>query len=281
MMNLKTYLKNSRDLIDRALDKYLPPVKREPKTIHMAMRYSIFSGGKRIRPILVLEAYRACAVKGRNGRAIGMDEALAIGSAVEMVHAYSLIHDDLPSMDDDDYRRGKKSCHKVFGEANAILSGDALLTLAFNILSKNLSPEICAECVRQLSDAIGTYGMVGGQAIDIRFKGKAVGSAMRNHINQLKTARLFECSAKLGAIASRAGDRQLRALAIFGKSIGSAFQIVDDIADGEGSIKSSRRSRAMACASRATDKAKDALKIFGDNAFRLKEIADLMLKRCC
>ena len=163
MTGLEIYLKQSKALIDKALDRYLPSETREPKTIHKAMRYSIFSGGKRIRPIIVLEACKACA--GARPRALKrryLNEALVIGCAVEMVHAYSLIHDDLPAMDDDDYRRGLPASHKVFGEANAILAGDALLTLAFNILSKHLSAQTGIKAVKELSEAIGTYGMVGG-----------------------------------------------------------------------------------------------------------------------
>lgn len=280
MMNLETYLKESRGLIDKALDKYLPSAAREPKIIHKAIRYSVFSGGKRIRPIIVLEACKA-ACRPRSGalRQSCLNEALVIGCAVEMVHTYSLIHDDLPSMDDDDYRRGLPASHKVFGEANAILAGDALLTLAFNILSKHLSAETCIKAVKELSEAIGTYGMVGGQVTDMRYKGKAAGAATRKYINKLKTARLFEASAKLGAIAGRASDKKVKAMAIFGESVGTAFQIVDDVMDDEDCLKSSGKRDAAVLAADITDKAKGALKIFGNSAARLKEIADLMLKR--
>jgi len=281
MTNLETYLKESRALIDKALDKYLPSAARAPKIIHRAMRYSVFSGGKRIRPIIVLEACKACRPRPR-ARALRqscLNKALVIGCAVEMVHTYSLIHDDLPSMDDDDYRRDKPANHKVFGEANAILSGDALLTLAFNILSKHLKPEICIKAVKELSEAIGTYGMVGGQVIDMRYKGKAVRAATRKYINKLKTARLFEASAKLGAIAGRAPDKKVKAMAIFGESAGRAFQIVDDVMDDEDYLESSGKRDAAVLAADITDKAKGALKIFGNSAARLKEIADLMLKR--
>jgi len=275
MTDLETYLKLSRTMIDKALDRYLPPSKREPGLIHRAMRYSVFSGGKRIRPILALEACRASA-PAKSGR---INEALVMGCAVEMVHTYSLIHDDLPSMDDDDYRRGKRTSHKVFGEANAILSGDALLTLAFNILSKRLDAKIGIRAVRELSEAIGTYGMVGGQAMDIGYKEKSAPAGTRKRIDELKTARLFEASAKLGAIAGRASEKKIKAMSIFGGSIGAAFQIVDDIADGEGSAELSGRDNALARAADITDKAKGALKIFGGGAARLEAIADFMLNR--
>lgn len=279
MTNLETYLKQSKDLIDKALDKYLPSAAHEPKIIHKAMRYSVFSGGKRIRPIIALEACRACAPTARDIRRRFLNEALAIGCAVEMAHAYSLIHDDLPSMDDDDYRRGKPANHKVFGEANAILAGDALLTLAFNTLSKHLGAETGIKAIKELSEAIGTYGMVGGQVIDIGYKGKALGAAARERINALKTARLFEASARLGAIAGRASDKKIKAMAVFGRSVGTAFQIVDDIMDGEDRLRSSGKPDAASRAANVTDTAKRALKVFGNKAAGLKEIADLMLGR--
>jgi geranylgeranyl diphosphate synthase type II len=279
MTKLEASLKKSKNLIDKALDRYLPSAGREPRIIHRAMRYSVFSGGKRIRPILVLEACRACVPQGRAHYESRSKTALVMGCAVEMVHAYSLIHDDLPSMDDDDYRRGKRSNHKVFGEANAILAGDALLTLAFNVLSTRLDAGICSKAVKELSEAIGTYGMVGGQVIDIGHKGHTVKAVTRRRINKLKTARLFEASAKLGAIAGGASDKKIKTMAIFGESIGTAFQIVDDIMDGEGSAGLPSKHNDASRAEDATDRAKDALKIFGDDAARLKEIADFILNR--
>jgi geranylgeranyl diphosphate synthase type II len=279
MTNPETYLKQSKGLIDKALDRYLPSAKCEPRIIHRAMRYSVFSGGKRIRPIIVLEACRACAPRSRKLRRDCLKEALVIGCAVEMAHTYSLIHDDLPSMDDDNYRRGKPTSHKVFGEANAILSGDALLTLAFNILSKRLSAETSVKAIQELSEAIGTYGMVGGQVIDMAYKGKTVRPGMRKRINKLKTARLFEASARLGAIAGRAADKKIKAMAVFGESVGAAFQIVDDIMDDEDRLKLPGKDAAASRAADITCEAKDALRIFGNNAPRLREIADIMLKR--
>ncbi len=277
--NLEEYLRKSRAIIDKALDKYLPAARRAPGIIHKAMRYSVFSGGKRLRPIIAMEACRACASGKRTLLRGRLNDALVIGCAVEMVHAYSLIHDDLPSMDDDNYRRGLPTSHRVFGEANAILAGDALLTFAFNILSKHLDAKTGIEAVRELSEAIGTYGMVGGQAIDVGYKGKPVKAPARKNMNALKTARLFEASAKLGAIAARASGKEIRAMALFGGSIGAVFQIVDDIMDGEseagprGRLGRRRRARDI------TDEAKAALKVFGRRADTLMEIADLMLRR--
>ncbi len=270
-MGLEAYLKRSRSLIDKTLDRYLPPAETEPKIIHRAMRYSIFSGGKRIRPIIVAEACKACG--GRPG------EALIIGCAVEMAHTYSLIHDDLPSMDDDDFRRGKPTNHKIFGEANAILAGDALLTLAFNILAVYLEPKKGIAAIKELSEAIGTHGMVGGQAIDLSSKGKRRGVRKQNSINRLKTARLFEASAKLGAIAAGASGKKIKAMTDFGASLGMAFQAVDDIIDNEGYSGLFGKRKARQDAEAITIKARNALKIFGGGADTLKEIAGRLLKR--
>ncbi len=273
--SLKSYIEDSRSLIDKALDKYLPEIDHEPKTIHRAIRYSVFSGGKRIRPIIVLEACKTCMPRRHH-----FADALVIASAIEMVHTYSLIHDDLPSMDDDDYRRGKPTVHKKFGEANAILAGDALLTLAFNVISKCLDARTGFTAVKKLSEAIGTYGMVGGQAMDISFKNKRISAFTQKRINNLKTAKLFEVSAKLGAIAAGTSDKKIRAMAEFGESVGSAFQLVDDIMDSDNfSTPSLEALKIRALAGDATIKAISALEVFGSDADRLREIADFMLKR--
>jgi geranylgeranyl diphosphate synthase type II len=277
--NLEGYIKRARAVIDDALDKYLPRPSRAPGMIHKAMRYSLFSGGKRIRPMIVMESCRACASGKRPLSRNRLNDALVIACAVEMVHAYSLIHDDLPSMDDDNYRRGLPTSHMVFGEANAILAGDALLTFAFNILSTHLDAKTGIEAIKELSGAIGTYGMVGGQVIDIGYKGKTMKMAVRKRINALKTARLFEASAKLGAIASRASTREIKAMALFGGSFGAAFQMVDDIMDGESGPGSGGRLGAERRARATTDKAKAALKIFGKRAETLKSLSDFTLRR--
>ncbi len=255
-----------RNIIDRYLDKYLPRQSEEPKIIHKAMRYSVFSGGKRLRPILVIESSRACG-----GR---LKDALPVACAVELVHTYSLIHDDLPSMDNDDYRRGKLSCHKKFGEANAILVGDALLTLAFNIISKRGDPKVAVGAISQLSESIGTKGMVGGQAIDIEFKNRDKNKNILQNINHLKTSKLFETSAKLGGIAAGATKKELNAIGMYGASLGMAFQIVDDIIDGEDYVKLFGMDKARRDSEALLRRAKDALKIFGKKAERLEEIVN-------
>jgi len=262
-MRIEDYLKTQKTLIDGELDKLLPSGKEGPKTIHKAMRYSVFSGGKRIRPIIAIESAKTCG-----GR---MKDVLAIACSIELVHTYSLIHDDLPGMDDDDYRRGEPACHKVFGEGAAILAGDALLTLAFSIMAKSGKADL--EAIRELSKAIGAEGMIGGQALDLEYKGKRKSRARSARINRLKTAKLFEVSAKLGTMAASAGKREVEAMTGFGEKIGIVFQAVDDILDREappGSIRECER---------LTEKAKGYLKIFGKRADRLKEIADHILTR--
>ena len=246
-------------LIEKSLIKFLPSEKVEPKILHKAMKYSVLSGGKRIRPVILVEMATACGGKYK--------DAVAAACAVEFVHTYSLIHDDLPSMDDDDYRRGKMSCHKKFGEANAILAGDALLTLAFNILANEYSSKSGIEMVKELSLAIGSTGMVGGQALDI-----AKDKDMMN-VNCLKTAKLFEAAATLGALSAKASKQKRDAARKYGINLGMAFQSVDDILDNEhfkGKVPS---------AYVLTNRAKVALDIFGRKADRLKEIADNVLKR--
>jgi len=278
MREIADRFEKARLEIDEALDRFLPEASRKPGIIHKAMRYSVFSGGKRIRPILVMESCRACA--GTNGRGLKnkMKDALAIACAVEMAHTYSLIHDDLPAMDDDDLRRGKPTCHKVFGEANAILAGDALLTLAFNVISAQVEAETSARAIKELSEAIGTFGMVGGQVLDMEHKSGSPGRKVQDEINSLKTARLFEASTKLGAIAAGA-LKDSAAMGRYGRAIGEAFQIVDDIMDDDGSANLSGKKRLAAMAFKATSEAKLAVKRFGVKADRLIETADMLLKR--
>jgi len=227
------------------------------------MRYSIFSGGKRIRPVIVIESAIACGGK--------VKDAVAAACAMEMVHTYSLIHDDLPSMDDDDTRRGKPTCHKAFGEANAILAGDALLTLAFNVVAKYMKPSVGIKIIEELSQASGAEGMVAGQALDLKFQGKIKNGKMAKKINILKTAKLFSAAAKIGAMTAGAGDRETKALERFGLDFGLSFQAVDDNLDGDGG--EFKETSAL------VKKAKSDLKIFGSRADRLKCIAEEISKR--
>ena len=249
-----------KELIDINLKKYLP---RGNNAIEKAMRYSVLSEGKRIRPILAIEASKVC------GGAI--KDVMPTACAIEFIHAYSLIHDDLPAMDNDDFRRGKPSCHKAFGEANAILAGDALLTLAFNVIARHAEPEIGLNIIKELSGAIGVDGMALGQELDLELKNKKKDKNILNRINRLKTAFFMEASAKAGALSANAAGEKVRALQRFGYYLGLSFQLIDDYLDGE---SASRKEAVL-----LIEKAKKELKIFGKKADTLQNMADRLLKR--
>lgn len=230
MDKLKQLMKEYRERVDNALDYWLPTKKITPDTLHQAMRYSVFNGGKRIRPLLVYLA----------GEALGNDlESLdAAAAAVECIHAYSLVHDDLPAMDDDDLRRGKPTCHKAYDEATAILAGDALQTLAFQILAADKTMDLPAETrlemINLLTVASGSRGMVGGQAIDLESVGKQIDIAELENMHIHKTGALIRSSVLLGALcAKEITSEQRMALDHYSKCIGLAFQIQDDILDVE------------------------------------------------
>ena len=287
-MNLRGY----QQQVDAELDRLVPPETTPPETIHRAMRYSLFAGGKRIRPILCLEAARAVADSS--------DGALATACSLELVHTYSLIHDDLPALDNDDYRRGKPTNHKVFGEAMAILAGDALLTLAFQVLAQlNVAPDRKSRMCAELATAAGTVGgMIGGQVADLEGEGKPPDAALLESIHRAKTGALLRASLRLGAICAGASDTQYEALSCYGERIGLAFQIVDDILDVEESsealgktagkdaaqhkitfpavygLEPSRRMAETECA-----RAHQALEPFGPRAAGLHELADLIVHR--
>lgn len=218
-MNFQDYLKKKREIVNQALDKYLPDENKEPKSLHQAMRYSVFAGGKRLRPILAIASFEA--VNGR-GRAV-----LPVACALEMIHTYSLIHDDLPCMDDDDLRRGKPTLHKVYGEGMAVLAGDALHALAFELLLQAKNPQV----VYEVAKAIGTEGMIGGQMKDLEAEGKKVSLKQVEYIHTHKTGKLLRASVRAGAILGGADKATLSALSSYGEKFGLAFQIVDDILD--------------------------------------------------
>jgi geranylgeranyl diphosphate synthase type II len=230
--DLKPYLETRRALVDGALDRTLPTEDTPPTNLHRAMRYSVLAPGKRLRPVLVIAGAEAV---GGAAPAV-MDAACAL----ELIHAYSLIHDDLPAMDDDDYRRGRLTNHKVFGEAMAILAGDALLTLAFRLIADNASrmndPRMIARVVADVADAAGTNGMVGGQVVDIESEGKDVTAETLEYIHRHKTAALIRVSLTAGATLAGGRPEQVAAIRAAGEALGLAFQIVDDILDVEGSL---------------------------------------------
>ena len=229
MTEIEAYLAVKREVVDRSLDKWIPPAETPPATLHEAMRYSIFAGGKRLRPILCLAA----------AEAVGGDEAQALPAAcaLECIHTYSLIHDDLPAMDDDDVRRGQPTSHKVFGEAMAILAGDALLTHAFRLMADPalyaapVEPGVLVEVVRTVSDAAGAAGMVGGQVADLEAEGREVNAEALTYIHTHKTAALIRASVVAGGLLGGGSAEAVEALGRYGRSVGLAFQIVDDILD--------------------------------------------------
>jgi geranylgeranyl diphosphate synthase, type II len=231
-MNLQVYLEEKRAVVDAFLDRSLPSENTYPETLHQAMRYSLFAGGKRLRPILVIASFEASGGKTSPW-------LLPVASSLELIHTYSLIHDDLPAMDDDDYRRGKLTSHKVFGEAIAILAGDSLLTMAFSLLThrklarKNISDRLL-EIIHEVSWAAGFDGMIGGQAVDILSEGKQIDQSTLEYIHRHKTAALIRTSIRAGALLAGAPPKSLTALTRYGEDIGLAFQIADDILDIEG-----------------------------------------------
>jgi geranylgeranyl diphosphate synthase type II len=232
-VDLRAYQETRRALVDAALDRALPSEDTPPPTIHRAMRYSVLAPGKRLRPILVLAG--AEAVGGR------AEAVLDTACAFELIHAYSLIHDDLPAMDDDDYRRGRLTNHKVFGEAVAILAGDALLTLAFRLVADNAARlgdgGVVARAVVEVAEAAGTQGMVGGQVVDIESEGKAISPDQLDDIHLHKTAALIRAALRAGALLGGGSLEQVEAIGRAGRALGLAFQIVDDILDVEGSLE--------------------------------------------
>ncbi|HEY3458996.1 MAG TPA: farnesyl diphosphate synthase [Bryobacteraceae bacterium] len=291
--SLQEYLADQIKIVDRALDEWVPAETVAPESIHRAMRYSLFAGGKRIRPILAIAAARTIG-----GDTTGIENAAC---ALELIHTYSLIHDDLPALDNDDLRRGRPTCHKVFGEALAVLAGDSLLTLAFEVLSR--LPGVAAErrirLVEELSRAAGTVGgMIAGQVHDIEGERQTPTALLLESIHRAKTGALLRASVRMGAIYAGASAAELAALSQYGEHAGLAFQIVDDVLDVEESsealgktagkdqaqqkitfpaVYGLERSRQMAEDER--EAAHAALSVFGDRAARLRQIADFIVKR--
>jgi len=230
-MKLPSFFEEDRLAVEAALDRLMPSAATQPPSIHEAMRYSVFAGGKRIRPILCLEAARIFLP------AFTLDNtpALPPACAIEFIHTYSLIHDDLPALDNDDLRRGKPTCHKKFGEATAILAGDALLTLAFETIAATpIDAQRCVSILTEVSTAAGTVnGMVGGQVADLESEGQRIAPEMLEYIHRSKTAALIRASITAGALCAGAATEDVARLRRFGETIGWAFQVTDDILDVE------------------------------------------------
>lgn len=226
-VRLKKDMKEKQELVNIILDRYLPRKDEYPKTIHKAMRYSLFAGGKRIRPYLTMSTYEIYRKE--------VDKIVPVAAAIEMLHTYSLIHDDLPDIDNDDYRRGKKSCHILFGEGQALLAGDALLVSSFDLITlSEIKSEYKVNFVRELAEVAGVNGLIGGQMIDIESEGKKVDQKTINYIHNNKTAKLIQLSVRFGAMAGGAPESELKALEDYGGKMGLAFQIADDLLDIEG-----------------------------------------------
>ena len=238
-MDIKHYFEEKKEIVESALEKYFPAQPESmgtgafPTSLYKAIRYSLFAGGKRIRPILSMAAYESVGGKG--------DGVLPFACALEMIHTYSLIHDDLPAMDDDDYRRGKPTCHKVFGEAAGFLAGDALLTEAFQLISNQTiqelsrhNAELILSAIHEVAQAAGILGMVGGQMLDIESEGKEVNFSTLQSIHNRKTGALILASVRVGARLGGANKEALEALTRYGEGVGLVFQIADDILNIEG-----------------------------------------------
>ncbi|GAB6182121.1 polyprenyl synthetase family protein [Desulfotomaculum defluvii] len=292
-MTFNEELKHWAKQVDVALDKYMPSPETYPTVIHEAMRYSVFAGGKRLRPILVLAA--AQAVGG------SADKVMPVACAMELIHTYSLVHDDLPAMDNDDFRRGRATNHKVYGEAMAILVGDALQTLAFELIAQaaeNLPAEAVNKVTLEIARAAGSVGLIGGQVVDLLSENQTINGDTLEYIHRHKTGALFRASIRAGAILGGATASQLESLTLFAEQMGLAFQIKDDLLDIEGDeakigkplgsdVKNQKstypaiygltKTREMAAASAA--EAINALKIFHQEAEFLRGIMHFIINR--
>ncbi len=291
-MSQPDFFSADQAVIEATLEKLLPAESTPPATIHQAMRYSVFAGGKRIRPVLCYESARIFSQQ--------LDAAATVGCALEFIHTYSLIHDDLPALDNDDLRRGKPTCHKKFGVAMAILAGDALLTLSFETLANaNVPPDRRVRIIAEIGRAAGTVnGMVGGQVADVQAEGKPVDAAALEYIHRSKTAALIRASVVAGALAGGAPDQDVARLGRFGEAIGWAFQVVDDLLDVEESSaalgKTAGKDQAQkkatypalfgieksrAFAQELAARAHRELDCYGDRAAHLRQLADYLVVR--
>ena len=291
-MNLPDFFEEDRTAVDVALERLLPAASVPPPSIHTAMRYSVFAGGKRIRPILCLEAARIFTAD--------ITPAMHAACAIEFIHTYSLIHDDLPALDNDDLRRGKPTCHKQFGEATAILAGDGLLTLAFQIIAQaSTTAERTIAILDEVSNAAGTVnGMVGGQVADLENEGQRTTPETLEYIHRSKTAALIRASVTTGAISAGAGISDVAHLRRFGETIGWAFQVTDDILDVEESSAALGKTagkdiaqqkatypavyglaKSHEIAAKLADDAISELATYGEKAARLRSLAEFLVYR--
>lgn len=294
-MNIKEYLNNMKTLVDGALERYIPSINSYPPDIFNSIKYSLFAGGKRLRPILLMASAETIGSK--------REEVLPFACAIEMIHTYTLIHDDLPALDNDDFRRGKPTNHKEFGEAIAILTGDALLTMAFEIMSDtrsmpNINPLLILRTINEVARGVGPFGTIGGQVVDIESTGKEVDIPTLEYIHTHKTGEMILAAVRGGAILSNCQEDELNALTRYGENIGLAFQVMDDILDVEGesevigktagsdekmkkvtypSIFGIAESKKIA--SRLIDNSIKSLEMFGERAEVLKDISEYIIAR--
>ncbi len=290
--DLRKYLERRTVSVNRALNQFLPRASTKPSTIHQAMRYSLFAGGKRMRPAVCLAAAEACGGSEK--------DAMPLACAVECIHTYSLIHDDLPAMDNDDFRRGKPTNHKVFGEGIAVLAGDALLTQAFEIAAKSRGWARYShqDVILEIAKASGSLQLIAGQVADLEAEGKKISASQLKYIHERKTSALLCCSVRLGGMSANCTPAQLKALTDFGYNVGLAFQIIDDILDitqtsdqlGKTAGKDTAAQKATypsvvgleksrALAARLTERAFAALKSFKREPVALKALAEYLLRR--
>src|SRR5256885_12824120 len=290
--DLQAYLTDRTTAVNRALDRFLPTATTRPATIHKAMRYSLFAGGKRLRPALCLAAAEACGGS--------LDGAIPLACAVECIHTYSLIHDDLPAMDNDDFRRGKPTNHKVFGEGIAVLAGDALLTIAFEMAANSNPSETYPHhaLIRELAFASGSLQLIAGQVADLENEGKKIAAGELRYIHERKTSALLCCAVRLGGMSANCTTVQLKALTDFGYHVGLAFQVIDDVLDvtqtseklGKTAGKDTKAQKATypsiigleqsrKIAEELTNKAFAALGVFRGQAMALEGLARFLLNR--
>lgn len=265
------YFKNYLTLIEKALDKTLPSHRQHPQVVHEAMRYAVLGGGKRFRPVLVLAATEACG-----GRP---EEGLLPAVSIELIHSYSLVHDDLPALDNDEMRRGRPTCHRHFGEAMAVLAGDGLLTLAFHTLGRIEPPRKAMELLFEISTAAGTYGMIGGQVADITVRQGDRDLPMLDYISTHKTGKLIKASAICGAIVAEASRDMRQRMARYGECVGLAFQSVDDLLDGDGYMTLMKGRELRQKIRDLIAKAKKEVRPLGRKAEKLQVLADCLLQR--
>ncbi|MCJ7782532.1 MAG: polyprenyl synthetase family protein [Desulfobacterales bacterium] len=296
-MDINRYLQEKKERVDSALERVLPKREELTSNLHRAMQHSLFAGGKRIRPILSIASFEAAGGKG--------ERILPFACALEMIHTYSLIHDDLPAIDNDDYRRGKPTCHKVFGEAIAILAGDGLLTEAFRLMTHQPAKDrpsgdeaLVLDLINEVAQAAGVLGMVGGQVVDIESEGKAVDLPTVQYIHTHKTGAMILASVRVGAKLGGAKETLLKALTRYGESLGLAFQVADDILNVEGrTALMGKKTGSDLFKGKATypsvlgvdeskirskelvEMAVDALKLLGPEADPLREIARFIIAR--